>query len=147
MRVLVDSDVLIDILRGVPAARGVVSAARVRGDSLFSVTPVRTEILRGVAQHDLRAAGELLGVLGWLDVDIALADRAAAIGRPYQRSSTCSLRPRWTAWMGSFSPETFGTFRCSRGSARPTDGPASRMAECYRGDIITPYPAGGHIRQ
>jgi predicted nucleic acid-binding protein len=86
MRVLVDSDVLIDILRGVPAARGVVSAARVRGDSLFSVTPVRTEILRGVAQHDLRAAGELLGVLGWLDVDIALADRAAAIGRPYQRS-------------------------------------------------------------
>jgi predicted nucleic acid-binding protein len=86
MRVLVDSDALIDILSGVPAARDALSAARTRGDSLVSITPVRTEILRGVAQHDLRGAGELLGVLGWIDVDVSLADSAASLGRPYQRS-------------------------------------------------------------
>ena len=86
MRVLVDSDVLIDILSGVPAARDALSAARTRGDSLVSITPVRTEILRGVAQHDLRGAGELLGVLGWIDVDVSLADSADSLGRPYQRS-------------------------------------------------------------
>ena len=86
MRVLVDSDVLIDILSGVPAARDVLSAARTRGDSLVSITPVRTEILRGVAQHDLRGARELLGVLGWIDVDVSLADSATSLGRPYQRS-------------------------------------------------------------
>src|SRR5450759_5090195 len=86
MRVLVDSDVLIDILSGVPAARDALSAARTHGDSLVSITPVRTEILRGVAQHDLRGAGELLGVLGWIDVDVSLADSAASLGRPYQRS-------------------------------------------------------------
>jgi predicted nucleic acid-binding protein len=86
MRVLVDSDVLIDVLGGVPAARDALSAARVRGDSLLSITPVRTEILRGVAQHDLRSAGDLLGVLRWIDVDVSLADSAASLGRPYQRS-------------------------------------------------------------
>ena len=86
MRVLVDSDALIDILSGVPAARDALSAARTRGDSLVSITPVRTEVLRGVAQHDLRGAGELLGVLGWIDVDVSLADSAASLGRPYQRS-------------------------------------------------------------
>ena len=86
MRVLVDSDALIDILSGVPAARDALSAARTRGDSLVSITPVRTEILRGVAQHDLRGAGELLGVLGWIDVDVSLADSADSLGRPYQRS-------------------------------------------------------------
>jgi predicted nucleic acid-binding protein len=86
MRVLVDSDVLIDVLGGVPAARDALSAARARGDSLLSITPVRTEILRGVAQHDLRGAGDLLGVLRWIDVDVSLADSAASLGRPYQRS-------------------------------------------------------------
>lgn len=86
LRVLVDSDVLIDILRGVSDARDVVSAARARGDDLLSVTPVRTEILRGVASGDLRDAGELLGILGWVDVDVDLADHAAVIGRRYQRS-------------------------------------------------------------
>ena len=86
MRVLVDSDVLIDILGGVPAARDALAAARARGDSLASITPVRTEILRGVARHDLRGAGELLGILGWIDVDIGLADGAATLGRPFQSS-------------------------------------------------------------
>ena len=86
MRVLVDSDVLIDILGGVSAARDALAAARARGDSLLSIMPVRTEILRGIAQHDLRDASELLGILRWIDVDVELADSAAALGRPFQRS-------------------------------------------------------------
>ena len=86
MRFLVDSDVLIDILGGVPAARDALAAVRARGDSLLSITPVRTEILRGIGQHDLRDAGELLGLLRWIDVDVALADSAATLGRPFQRS-------------------------------------------------------------
>ncbi len=52
----------------------------------MSVTPVRTEILRGVFGSEVAPAIGLLDVLEWLDVDRELADRAGEMGRPFVRS-------------------------------------------------------------
>jgi len=70
----------------VPEAGRLIEQAIDRGDQLLSVTPVRTEILRGLLRGELAATAELLVGLDWLDVDAVLADRAAELGRPCARS-------------------------------------------------------------
>ncbi len=86
MRLVVDADVLIDVLQRVAPARDVLSSARTRGETLMSVTPVRTEVLRGASPDRLLPVFELLGSLAWIDVDEELADRAGDHGRRYGRS-------------------------------------------------------------
>jgi predicted nucleic acid-binding protein len=86
MHTVVDADVLIDILQQVAAARDVLSSARLRGMRLMSVTPVRTEVLRGAPPDRLEPVLELLRSLTWIVVDEDLADRAADHGRRYGRS-------------------------------------------------------------
>jgi len=88
MPTVVDADVLIDVLRGVQAAWDVVSLARASGESLLSVTPVRTEVLRGAALDRRGPVLELLETVEWIDVDVDLADRAGEHGRRYGRSHT-----------------------------------------------------------
>ncbi len=86
MPVVVDSDVLIDLLRRVPAARAALLDTRRSGEAMWSVTPVRTEILRGVRPGEELATLSALNLLAWMDVDRDLADRAGHLGRPYVRS-------------------------------------------------------------
>jgi predicted nucleic acid-binding protein len=86
MRLVVDADVLIDVLQQVAAARDVLASARLGGMTLLSVTPVRTEVLRGAAPDRLDPVLELLRSLTWITVDEDLADRAADHGRRYGRS-------------------------------------------------------------
>jgi len=86
MRLVVDSDVLIDVLRNVAPAIGLLATARRNGDDLLSVTPVRTEILRGTSPRQQPAVEEFLRHISWLDVDVELADRAGEIGRLFVRS-------------------------------------------------------------
>jgi hypothetical protein len=86
MHIVVDADVLIDVLQRVASARDVLSAARNGGMTLMSVTPVRTEVLRGAPPDRLQPVLELLGSLAWILVDEELADRAADHGRRYGRS-------------------------------------------------------------
>jgi predicted nucleic acid-binding protein len=86
MHALVDADVLIDVLQRVTAARDVLASARIGGMMLMSVTPVRTEVLRGAAPDRLEPVLELLGSMTWIVVDEDLADRAADHGRRYGRS-------------------------------------------------------------
>jgi predicted nucleic acid-binding protein len=86
MHVVVDADVLIDVLQRVAPARDVLSSARLGGMTLMSVTPVRTEVLRGAPPDRLQPVLELLGSLAWILVDEELADRAADHGRRYGRS-------------------------------------------------------------
>lgn len=86
MHIVFDADVLIDILQQVAAARDVLSSARLRGMTLMSVTPVRTEVLRGAPPDRLEPVLELLRSLTWIVVDEDLADRAADHGRRYGRS-------------------------------------------------------------
>lgn len=85
-QLVVDADVLIDVLRNVVPAIDLLAAAQGRGDELTSVTPVRTEILRGTTTSGQSAAVEFLQFIGWLDVDVELADRAGEIGRRFLRS-------------------------------------------------------------
>jgi predicted nucleic acid-binding protein len=85
-RRVVDADVLIDVFRDVAPAIDLIAKARRRNDEFMSVTPVRTEVLRGASPGSLSAVGAFLSNLRWLDVDVDLADRAGEIGRPFQRS-------------------------------------------------------------
>jgi len=86
MIAIVDADVLIDVLKGNLSATGALAEARAAGMRLWSVTPVRAEILRGVFGSEIAPAAGLFDVLEWLDVDSELADRAGEIGRPFVRS-------------------------------------------------------------
>lgn len=86
MIAILDADVLIDIVKGYPAAIGALAEARAVGMRLWSVTPVRAEILRGVFGNEIPPVTGLLDALEWLDVDVDLADRAGEIGRQFVRS-------------------------------------------------------------
>lgn len=86
MRLVVDTAVLIDHLRGRQAAVDRLVRAVREGDELWSVSVVRTEVLIGMRPGESAATHRLLDQLRWLDVDPELADRAAEIGRPYLRS-------------------------------------------------------------
>ena len=84
--VLVDTSVLVDHLRGVPAARERLRAVFATGDELWSVTPVRTEILTGARAPEVEAIEGLFSALRWLDVTPEVADRAGSLGARYLRS-------------------------------------------------------------
>jgi predicted nucleic acid-binding protein len=86
VKVVVDTSVLIDHLRGVPAAVDVLVEAVRRGDELWSVAAVRTEVLVGMRPTEAAPTHALLDQFHWLDVDPALADRAGELGRRYLRS-------------------------------------------------------------
>ena len=80
---VLDTTVVIDHLRGMPAA----------GDYLRSLTAVptcsevtRAEVLQGLRSAERRAAEALFTVLHWADVDERIARRAGELGRRYRRS-------------------------------------------------------------
>ena len=83
MPILIDSTVLIDVLRGQPLALAFLAGAR-RSSGLMSVTPVRTEVLGGVPDDRVRETFTLLRQIDWVDVTIELADVAAALHRRYR---------------------------------------------------------------
>ena len=86
MRVLVDSSVLIDHLRGHPPATDLLLRLVRAGDELWSVTPVRTEIIAGMRPGEEAATRALLDQLRWLEVDADLADHAGDIARGHVRT-------------------------------------------------------------
>lgn len=86
MSAVIDSDVLIAFLRGVPEARVAIREARLRDPRLLSVTPVRTEVLRGMRPGEERPTLDLLSQIEWVSVDVGLADRAGELGQRYQHS-------------------------------------------------------------
>jgi len=80
---VLDTTVVIDHLRGMPAA----------GHYLRSLTAVptcsevtRAEVLQGLRSAERRAAEALFTVLHWVDVDERIARRAGELGRRYRRS-------------------------------------------------------------
>jgi predicted nucleic acid-binding protein len=83
---IVESELLIAFLRGMPEARRVLREARLRDARLLSITPVRTEVLRGMRPGEEKPTTELLGLVEWVSVDAGLADRAGELGRGYLRS-------------------------------------------------------------
>lgn len=84
--VMVDSSVLIDHLRGHAGAVACLDDANERGDELWSVPPVRTEVLAGLRANEAASMADLFGVLRWLDVTVDLADAAGLLAARYRRS-------------------------------------------------------------
>jgi len=85
-KLLVDTSVLIDHLRGDPRASSLLGDAVRRGDELWSVTVVRTEILAGMRHHEEAATRRLLDQIQWQEVTVEIADRAGDLARRYLRS-------------------------------------------------------------
>ena len=83
MPTLIDSDVLIDILRGNDRATEYLLRTR-RVEAVLSVAPVRTEVLGGVRQEDVRRTMDILGLVQWMDVTVELADMAAGLTRRHR---------------------------------------------------------------
>lgn len=80
MTVVVDTSVIIDVLRGDGAAASVLREARARGP-LHASEITRVEVLAGVRPGEESATRGLLGVFVWHPLDEALAEDAAELGR------------------------------------------------------------------
>lgn len=83
MSVLLDTSIVIDILRGSQPALDY--ARRLTAPPTCSEIS-RVEILRGVRSEERRATERLLGTLRWAPVDESIARRAGELGRRYRRS-------------------------------------------------------------
>ena len=81
--VLLDTDVLIDYLRGLPAAGRYV-------DGLAAVPTcsevTRVEVLRGMRAHERRVTERFLATIGWSAVDERISGLAGELGRRFRRS-------------------------------------------------------------
>lgn len=86
MKLLVDTSVLIDHLRGDRRAVALLTDSARKGDELWSVTVVRTEVLAGMRKSEEDATLTLLEVLRWQEVTIEVADRAGTLARRFLRS-------------------------------------------------------------
>jgi predicted nucleic acid-binding protein len=83
MSVLLDSDVLVDYLRGLPAAGSFVGG--------LAVTPTcsevtRVEVLRGMRSSERRATERFLATIRWVGVDEQVSALAGDLGRRFRRS-------------------------------------------------------------
>lgn len=83
--ILLDSNVIIDVTRGVEAARSFLRAA-IDTDRVWSVTPVRTELLSGVRANEAERLRALMDEMEWQDITISIADRAGAYAARFARS-------------------------------------------------------------
>jgi predicted nucleic acid-binding protein len=87
MRLVLDTSVLIDHLRGRPkAATEIIPHAIARGDELWSSYIVRTEVLAGMRAGEETATRDLLGLITWVDVDESVSEAAGELGRRFLAS-------------------------------------------------------------
>jgi hypothetical protein len=86
MRLVIDSSVLVDHLRGDHRAHDTLRQAAERGDELWGVVISRAEVLAGMRSAERPLTHRLLDALRWQEVDISLADAAGRAARRYRRS-------------------------------------------------------------
>ena len=87
MRLVLDTSILIDHLRGRPkAAVEVIPLAIARGDELWSSYVVRAELLAGMRTVEEAATRELMRLITWVDVDESMSEAAGALGRRFLSS-------------------------------------------------------------
>ena len=82
MSVLLDTSIVIDILRGAEPA---IDYARGLTEPPTCSEVTRVEVLRGVRSNERRTTERLLGTLRWAPVDESIARRAGELGRRYRR--------------------------------------------------------------
>lgn len=84
MRLVLDTSVLIDHLRGKPrAATALIPEAIARGDELCSSYVVRAEVLAGMRDQEGAATRDLLRLVSWYEVDESVSEAAGALGRQF----------------------------------------------------------------
>jgi predicted nucleic acid-binding protein len=81
--VLLDTSIVIDILRG---AQPALDYARRLTEPPTCSEITRVEVLRGLRSDERRATERLFGTLRWAPVDESVARRAGELGRRYRRS-------------------------------------------------------------
>lgn len=86
MSVVVDTSVLIDVLRGEAAAAAVLRSARTAGP-LHASEVTRLEVLAGMRSGEEAATRALLEALVWHPVDEPVADVAGELGRQWLPSN------------------------------------------------------------
>ena len=86
MSVLVDTSVLIDVLRGEPAAAAVLRDARTAGP-LHASEVTRLEVLAGMRAREEPSTLALLAVLTWHSLDEKVAEVAGDLGRRWLPSN------------------------------------------------------------
>ena len=82
-RVLLDTSIVIDLLRGYQPA---LEYARGLDAQPVCSEVTRVEVLRGVRTGERRLTDRLLGTLRWLSVDEVVARRAGELGRRWRAS-------------------------------------------------------------
>ena len=87
MRLVLDTSVLIDHLRGRPkAATEIIPRAIARGDELWSSYVVRAELLAGMRTVEETATRDLLRLITWADLDESTSEAVGALGRRFLSS-------------------------------------------------------------
>ncbi|HLA15854.1 MAG TPA: PIN domain-containing protein [Candidatus Limnocylindrales bacterium] len=81
MKIIVDSSVFIDHIRGDPRAMSWLEETILRGVDPWSITPVRTEVLAGMHKDEDERTHRLFGLVSWQDITIPIADRAGELRR------------------------------------------------------------------
>jgi predicted nucleic acid-binding protein len=82
MSILVDTSILIDVLRGERAAADVLRVARERGP-LQASEVTRLEVLAGMRAKEEEATRALFGAFVWHPVDETVAEAAGNLGREW----------------------------------------------------------------
>lgn len=87
MRLVLDTSVLIDHLRGRPrAATELIPKAIERGDELWSSYVVRAELLAGMRAEEEGPTRDLMRLISWSEVDESVSEAAGGLGRLFVRS-------------------------------------------------------------
>ncbi|MFT3716980.1 MAG: type II toxin-antitoxin system VapC family toxin [Gordonia sp. (in: high G+C Gram-positive bacteria)] len=82
---VIDTSVLIDVLRGDPAAQRTLGDARSTG-RLHASEITRLEVLGGMRSGEEKSTRDLLDRLVWHPLDAQIAEVGAALGRRWRRS-------------------------------------------------------------
>jgi predicted nucleic acid-binding protein len=88
MTVVVDSDVLIDVLRGIPTAAAFLKSLD-RPPICSEVT--RVEVLRGMRAHERRDTQRLLSLVAWASIDEGVSTTGGEFGRRFRRSHALAV--------------------------------------------------------
>jgi predicted nucleic acid-binding protein len=84
-QVLVDTSVIIDVLRGVDDAAEALTTSRREG-VLHSSVVVRAEVLAGMRPNEESRTRALLDAFEWHPVDLAISEEAGRLGREWLAS-------------------------------------------------------------
>lgn len=83
MSPVLDSTVLIDVLRGLSSATAYLQSL---SEIPFCSEISRIEVTRGLRSHERGVANSLFGVVSWVPIDEVIARRAGELGRAHRQT-------------------------------------------------------------